>query len=200
MRSFARRHPIALYLTIVFGLGVPLMMLGVLAARGVIPGASLPAKVGLDLEKASALAMVILALFPAALIVSALEGGRPAVAALLRRIVMWRIGLGWWAFIVLALPATTVILALMLGDTFKTPTLAAVAGQVGGFLFGFLLVNWWEESSWAGFMQPGWSSATTSTSLRRSPRFRSRRSTCHSGSSTANLQWATCLRASSCSP
>ena len=38
MRNLARRHPIALYLAIVFGLGVPLMMLGVLASRGIIPG------------------------------------------------------------------------------------------------------------------------------------------------------------------
>ena len=153
MRNLARKHPIALYLAIVFGLGVPLMMLGVLASRGIIPGADLPAKVGLDLEKASALAMVLLALFPAALIVTALDGGRPAVNAFLKRIVSWRIGAGWWAFIILALPTTTVLLALALGDTFRPPTLGALGGEVAGFLFGFVLVNWWEESSWAGFMQ-----------------------------------------------
>ena len=153
MRNLARRHPIALYLAIVFGLGVPLMMLGVLASRGIIPGASLPAKVGLDLEKASALAMVLLALFPAAVIVTALDGGRPAVNAFFRRIVDWRFGAGWWALILLALPATTVVLALILGDTFNPPTLGELVKEVGGFLFGFVLVNWWEESSWAGFMQ-----------------------------------------------
>ena len=153
MRNLARRHPIALYLAIVFGLGVPLMMLGVLAARGIIPGASLPAKVGLDLEKASALAMVLFALFPAAVIVTALDGGRPAVTAFFKRIVAWRIGAGWWAFILLALPATTVVLALLLGDTFSPPTLGALVKEIGGFFAGFLLVNWWEESSWAGFLQ-----------------------------------------------
>jgi membrane protease YdiL (CAAX protease family) len=153
MRNLARRHPIALYLTIVFGLGVPLMMLGVLAARGIIPGASLPARVGLDLEKASALAMVLFALFPAAVIVTALDGGRPAVNAFFKRIVDWRIGAGWWAFIVLALPTATVILALIFGDTFNPPSIGELLKEVGGFFFGFLLVNWWEESSWAGFMQ-----------------------------------------------
>ncbi|HKP30505.1 MAG TPA: CPBP family intramembrane glutamic endopeptidase [Gemmatimonadales bacterium] len=153
MRNLARRHPIALYLTIVFGLGVPLMMLGVLASRGILPGASLPARIGLDLERASALAMVLLALFPAAVIVTALDGGRPAVNAFFKRIVDWRIGAGWWAFILLALPATTVILALIFGDTFNPPTLGELVKEVGGFFFGFLLVNWWEESSWAGFMQ-----------------------------------------------
>ena len=153
MHNLARRYPIALYLALVFGLGVPLMTLGVLASRGIIPGADLPAKVGLDLERASALAMVLLALFPAALIVTALDGGRPAVNAFLKRMVSWRIGAGWWAFIILALPTATVLLALGLGDTFRPPTLGALAKEVGGFFVGFLLVNWWEESSWAGFMQ-----------------------------------------------
>jgi membrane protease YdiL (CAAX protease family) len=153
LRGLARRHPIALYLTIVFGLGYPLMLLPVLAGRGVIPGASLPALVGLDLERAAALMMVVLALFPAALVVSALEGGRPAVLALLRRMGNWRIGAGWWAFVLLALPLVTVAIALILGDTFRPPTVGLVAAELGGLAAGFLLVNLWEESSWAGFMQ-----------------------------------------------
>ena len=52
LRQFARRHPVTLYLLLVFGLGVPLMFVPVLAARGVIPGGSLPAAVGLDTERA----------------------------------------------------------------------------------------------------------------------------------------------------
>lgn len=152
-RRLATRHPIALFLALVFGLGYPLMFVPLLAARGVIPGGSLPEMVGLDMEKASALLMVMLALFPAALIVSALEGGRPAVVALLQRAAIWRIGPGWWALVILALPATTVGLALALGDTFRTPTLAQLIGELGGFAAGFLLVNLWEEISWAGFMQ-----------------------------------------------
>jgi membrane protease YdiL (CAAX protease family) len=86
-------------------------------------------------------------------IVTALDGGRPAVNAFFKRIVDWRIGAGWWAFIVLALPTATVILALIFGDTFNPPSIGELAKEVGGFFFGFLLVNWWEESSWAGFMQ-----------------------------------------------
>jgi membrane protease YdiL (CAAX protease family) len=153
LRGVARRHPIALYLTIVFGLGYPLMLLPVLAARGVIPGATLPQMVGLDLERASALMMVVLALFPAALIVTALDGGRPAVAAFLGRMAQWRIGARWWAFVVLGLPATTVVLAVLLGDRFVPPTFATVADELVGLAAGFLLVNLWEEASWAGFMQ-----------------------------------------------
>jgi membrane protease YdiL (CAAX protease family) len=42
---------------------------------------------------------------------------------------------------------------LILGDTFRPPTLSSLAVELGGFLVGFLAVNFWEESSWAGFMQ-----------------------------------------------
>jgi CAAX protease family protein len=153
LQGLARRRPIALYLTIVFGLGYPLMFLPLLAQRGIIPGASLPGMVGLDVERAAALLMVILALFPAALIVSALEGGRPAVIALLRRMVSWRIGAWWWAFVLLALPVTTILLGLLFGDRLRPPSLATIGGELAGFAAGFLMVNLFEESSWAGFMQ-----------------------------------------------
>lgn len=153
LRQFARRHPVTLYLLLVFGLGVPLMSLPVLAARGVIPGGSLPAAVGLDAERAAALLLTLGALLPAAVIVTALEGGRLAVAALFRRMAIWRIGAGWWALVLLALPALTVALALLLGDRLLPLGLDGLFDELGGFLLGFLLVNLWEEASWAGFMQ-----------------------------------------------
>ncbi len=153
LRQFARRHPVTLYLLLVFGLGVPLMFVPMLAARGVIPGGSLPAAVGLDTERAAALLLTLGALLPAALIVTALEGGRSAVAALFRRMALWRIGAGWWAVVVLALPTLTIVLALLLGDRLVPLSLGGLADEIGGFLLGFLLVNLWEEASWAGFMQ-----------------------------------------------
>jgi membrane protease YdiL (CAAX protease family) len=109
--------------------------------------------VGLDLERAAAFMLVWLALFPAALIVSALDGGRPAVAALLNRMVRWRVGARWWAVAVLAIPVTTVVLGLLLGDRLRPPTLAIITDELVGSAVGFLLVNLWEEASWAGFMQ-----------------------------------------------
>jgi membrane protease YdiL (CAAX protease family) len=153
IRALARRYPVTLYLTLVFGLGYPLMFLPLLAQRGVIPGASLPAMVGLDTERAAALLLVVFALLPAAVIVTGLEGGRPALAALVRRMTRWRVGAGWWAFALLALPAVAVVLALILGDTFRAPTGSTLAGELGGLLVGFLLINLWEETAWAGFMQ-----------------------------------------------
>jgi membrane protease YdiL (CAAX protease family) len=153
LRRIALRRPITLFLVLVFGLGVPLMFLPLLAERGVIPGGSVPGMVGLNTERAAALLLVLLALLPAALIVSTLEGGRPAVRALLGRALIWRFGAGWWAAILLALPLTTIALSLLLGDAFRPPTAAAIGAELAGFAFGFLLVNLWEEISWAGFLQ-----------------------------------------------
>lgn len=153
LRGLARRHPVGLFLALVFGVSYPLMALCVLAARGVIPGGGVFGAIGLDAERGTALAMVWLALFPAALVVTALAGGRTAVQAFLGRMVRWRIGAGWWAVALAALPTLTVVISVLLGDRFRPPTLTALGSELGGALAGFLAVNLWEESSWAGFMQ-----------------------------------------------
>src|SRR5262245_17823852 len=104
LRAFAVRNPIALFLMLVFGLGYPLMFLPMIVLRGAVASGPVAPLLGWSAERPGAFLMVALALFPAALIVSALEGGRPAVSALLRRIVHWRFGARWWAIVLLALP------------------------------------------------------------------------------------------------
>lgn len=153
LRGLARRHPIALYLSIVFGLGYPLMLVPVLADRGVVPGASWPAAVGLDLEKGGRAADGPAGLVSGSAHCVRARRGRPAVAALLRRLVTWRVGVGWWALVVLALPAATIGIAALLGDTVRAPTLPMLGKELSGIAFGLLLVNLWEEASWAGFLQ-----------------------------------------------
>ena len=150
-RGLVRRHPIALYLALVFGLGYSLMLGLLVLPRGIIPAGTVQGATNLELA-ASAI-LVFLALFPAVLIVTALEGGRPAVGALLRRMVHWRIGAGWWAVVLLALPLTTVTLALLWGDTLRSPTLDSLGKEALGFAFGFLGFNYLEETAWSGFMQ-----------------------------------------------
>jgi membrane protease YdiL (CAAX protease family) len=137
----------------VFGLGVPLMLSAMLLPPGSFPVGALSGLLGRESEIAASLLLVWGALVPAALIASSLEGGRVAVLALLRRATMWRIGAGWWALIFLALPATTVAVALLLGDTFRSPTFDSLAAEIGGFLLGLVLFNLAEEVSWAGFFQ-----------------------------------------------
>lgn len=153
LRALAARRPIALFLALAFGLVYPGMALVVLAARGIIPGADLPARLGLDMERAASLMLTFLGLLPAALIVTWLEGGQPALRALVRRISLWRFGLVWWLIAVAALPASTVVIALLLGDSIRVPSLAVLADEAVSAAVALLLINLWEETAWSGFLQ-----------------------------------------------
>ncbi len=151
--TLAARHPVALFLALAFGLAYSLMGLMVLVRTGVLPGAGVPERFGINLEEAASLLMTVLGLLPATLLVTALEGGRPAVTTLLRRMTRWRIGLVWWLVVVAALPATTIVLALLLGDTFRMPDAGVLVSEVVSIAVAFLLVNLWEETAWSGFLQ-----------------------------------------------
>lgn len=153
LRSFATQHPLVLFLTVAFGFVFPLMALPILAQHGIIPGASLPARFGLNMERAASALIILPGLVLATVVVTALEGGRAALLQLFRRVVRWRIGLAWALIIVAALPATTVALAVLMGDTLRTPSIGVLVGEVGEVLVAFLLVNLLEETAWSGFFQ-----------------------------------------------
>ena len=67
------------FLIVGVGLALLVMSVATLAQFGVIPGRSLPGRVGLEMERVAA-ALSILVLFPATLVIIALEGGRPGPA------------------------------------------------------------------------------------------------------------------------
>jgi membrane protease YdiL (CAAX protease family) len=105
------------------------------------------------MERAASLLTLLVALFPAAVLVTAVEGGKSAVWMFFRRIFRWRIGLAWWLVVVGSLPALTVAIALMMGDSLRTPSARVLGGEVVGMMVAFLLINLWEEAAWAGFLQ-----------------------------------------------
>jgi uncharacterized protein len=85
--------------------------------------------------------------------------GRSGVRRLLRRIVLWRVGFGWYLFVLLGVPAlvvlSTVVLpgALTSFDAAAVPTtlfLYVVAGPVFLFIGGPVF----EEIGWRGFALP----------------------------------------------
>lgn len=94
----------------------------------------------------------------AALAISALRGGTSVVGALLRQVLTWRVGLGWYALVLLA-PAVLVMVAnagyVLLdegaGSTWLTvPSAAALGAVVGPVIAGSV----GEEIGWRGFVQP----------------------------------------------
>jgi len=153
-RGWAAGHPVGAFLLLLFGVGYPLMALPILADHGVIPGGWLPGAVGLDAERLAALLMVVGVMLPSTLWVTWAADGREGVRTLLRRALRWRFGVGWWLVVLFGLPVLTLTFALLLGDTLRPVEPARlIAGELGGLLVGFLLINLWEETAWAGFVQ-----------------------------------------------
>jgi membrane protease YdiL (CAAX protease family) len=152
LAGLAERFPLTAFLVVAIGLSYPLMSLAILAQHGIIPGKSLPQLVGLDMERGAS-ALLILSLVTATFLTTALHGGRPAATVLVRRMLRWRVQLVWWLVAVLALPATTVVLAVAFGDSAHIPSAGAIAGEALSIAVALFLVNLWEEAAWAGFLQ-----------------------------------------------
>jgi membrane protease YdiL (CAAX protease family) len=95
-------------------------------------------------------------LLGAAILVSSKVDGRAGVRRLFAGVLRWRMGFGWFAITLLALPVLTLLIAAASGSI-RTPD--------GGWgkeillylfvtlIFGALIGNVWEETAWAGFAQ-----------------------------------------------
>lgn len=103
-----------------------------------------------------ALVVEIVLLLTTATAVTAMTTGRPGVRSLYAQVTRWRIGLAWYAVILLLLPVATLSVAAA-GGTLSAPTDGAVAELVQylflAVVFGALLGNLWEELAWTGFFQ-----------------------------------------------
>ena len=147
LRSRVARHPLTAFLVLVAVVGWPLMSVPALTTHGVLPGGPLP-------QEPFALGTTLLVMLPAALWVTAVADGRPAVRALLRRAVQWRFGAGWWATVLLALPVLTLAVGVAAGRGLQTgDLLPALASGAFSVVTAVLLVHLWEETVWAGFFQ-----------------------------------------------
>ena len=141
MSDFVRRHPaLALFLLATsFG--------GLLVAP-VVAGLAPPAFTQLGALSASA----------AGIILAAIEGGRGAVRELLRRVLIWRVGLGWWAF-VLFFPLVPAVTALWLAPQFGLArvdwsTLGPWYELIPPLVILTVFAGLGEEFGWRGFAVP----------------------------------------------
>jgi uncharacterized protein len=154
LRGWAARRPVISFLVLLFTLAYPIMSLPVLAAHGVIPDGWMPRLPGLDTERIAAAMLVFLALLPTTFLVTWAADGRPGVLRLVHRMFRWRIGARWWLIVIAGLPTLTMALALLLGDHLTPVNVVPFAiTQTLGFLVNLLLINLWEETAWAGFVQ-----------------------------------------------
>ncbi|TFV73320.1 CPBP family intramembrane metalloprotease [Blastococcus sp. CT_GayMR19] len=146
-RAFAARRPVTAFLVVALPLGWALLAVPALTFHGVLPGGEIP-------SEPFALALTLLVMLPTALWVVSVTDGRAGVRALLARAVRWRFGLGWWAVVVLGMPVTSVAVGAGLGRFVGTGDLAgALVDALVFVLVAVVVINLWEETVWAGFVQ-----------------------------------------------
>ena len=148
------RHPLVSYFLIAFVFTWALLFSVLLSKDGL---GLLPYRV----SPALASAIVPASLFGsslAALIVTAATEGRAGVGHWLRRIVRWRVGVQWYLFVLLGLPAVMVLGTLLRPGalaSFDISALPSVLAYLGTFAFmvfpGGPLS---EELGWRGFALP----------------------------------------------
>src|SRR5829696_3327382 len=94
-----------------------------------------------------------------AFIMTGVTGGRDGVRRLLRRIVLWRVGLGWYLFVLVGIPAIIVLSTLVLPGALASFQASAVPSTlflyvVAGPVFLFAGGPVFEEIGWRGFALP----------------------------------------------
>lgn len=148
------RHPLAAFLVLASGAGGSLTTTVLLVTRGVLPGGDLVARLPGAPDELAGLLLTLGALLPAALYVTWAADGSDGLRRLARRIVLWRVGLGWWLLVLAGLPVLTVLVAVAQGDSLRSvQPLPFVAAQVFHLLLNLALVNLWEEAAWSGVVQ-----------------------------------------------
>ena len=93
-----------------------------------------------------------------AVVITRIADGPEAVRGLWRRAVKVRVGLVWYAAAFLLVPAVTVAIGVLLGGRAPDRSAGFLLGALGPhlvlpLLVTFVLVNWWEEVAWMGFVQ-----------------------------------------------
>jgi uncharacterized protein len=149
--SVLARHPLVSYFLIAFVFSWLVFLLGPLTYYGVL---------GLSPQLVGYLAIAgLLGPVLSGFIMSAATEGRAGVVDLLRRMVLWRVGIGWYLFAILGIPAVMVLATIVLRpgalasfDFSAQPfTLSYLIALISIVLIGGPLL---EEPGWTGFAQP----------------------------------------------
>jgi uncharacterized protein len=95
----------------------------------------------------------------AAFVVTALTGGRPAVGQLLRRLVQWRVGLGWYLLVLLGVPLVELLGAFVVLGTVPLDDIARnwpviFTGYLPAVVYVAIFTGMGEEPGWRGFALP----------------------------------------------
>jgi membrane protease YdiL (CAAX protease family) len=152
-RRLVVRRPLTTFLVLGLSGAYLLSFIWGLAYHGVIPGGGVADTLHIAPDEVTGV-LVMLPVFSAALFVMWATGGQLAMRRLLRRTFHWRVGIGWWLTILLALPTLTVGLALLMGDNLRSVDVTSLLfSQLALLLINFVVTNLWEETGWTGLLQ-----------------------------------------------
>lgn len=150
-RGPLRRHPLVSFFVIAFALAWVIEVPLALSANGVLP--KLP-------EPIAGLVIAAATFAPAAsaFIMTGLIDGKPGVARLLRRLVLWRVGIQWYLYVLVGVPVIVLLGALVVpgvAASFQPLIGPMLAAYPLAFLMTFLLGGpLGEEPGWRGFALP----------------------------------------------
>ena len=150
MRSLSRRNPIGAFVILSTSIAMLVLGLPLLSENGVgLIHVELPGVAPFVLAAA-------LALFGASLWVTSTADGQEGVRAFRRRVFRFRVNPLWFVLALTMLPMTAVVTASLVtgsnvvAELFSRPDV--MLALVVEALVAFLLVNWWEEAAFTGFV------------------------------------------------
>jgi len=150
LSNWPARHPLVSYFLIAFTFSWLMFLPGPLTYYGVL----ILSPSVIRLSAIAGLLGPILSGF----IMTAVTEGRPGISCLLRQVVRWRVGLQWYLFALIGLPAVMVLAAIIrpgalesLDVSAQPITLAYLNAFVSMAIIGGPL---FEEPGWTGFAQP----------------------------------------------
>ncbi len=120
-----------------------------------------PAGLGLLPDSAGGVLPWVVPFSPAvaAVIVTGLTSGRPAVGQLLRRLVQWRVGVTWYLLVLLGIPLIELLGAFVVLGTVPLDDLAQnwpviFTGYLPAVMYVAIFTGLGEEPGWRGFALP----------------------------------------------
>jgi membrane protease YdiL (CAAX protease family) len=150
-RGPLKRHPLISYFVIAYGLAWAIEVPLALSANGVLP--KLPTPIA-----ALVIAAATFAPAAAAFIMTGVLDGKPGVVRLLRRLVLWRVGIQWYVIVLVGIPVIVLLAALVVpgvAASFQPLVGPMLAAYPLAFLMTVLLGGpLGEEPGWRGFALP----------------------------------------------
>ena len=137
-----RQHPLLFYFLLAYGLSWAYVLLVFVVLR---------------LPLAWIWPLILVGPTMAGFLMTAVTQGRAGIVQLLRRFVLWRVGIRWYLFVLLGFPALFLLPVLIQPgafSAFRLPGLSAWTTYLIAYLTNLLVGGLMEEGGWRGFALP----------------------------------------------